>query len=227
MVRELLLSLLCLPEVSEVILTLNTPEDAAPGFGGRVRVIRNSSPRGFAANHNSAFGVSRGAFFCVMNPDIQLVNNPFPGLIAAINGCGQGVVAPLVVSPSGRVEDSARYFPTLWRLTRKVCTNFEGRFPLQESEGIVRPDWVAGMFMVFSRESFERLDGFDEGFHLYYEDVDICARCWNAGMSVCLVTDVKVQHDAQRASRRSVQHLRWHVMSMARYFWKHWFRLPR
>jgi GT2 family glycosyltransferase len=60
-------------------------------------------------------------------------------------------------------------------------------------------DWVAGMFLLIRTEAFRALGGFDEGFHLYYEDVDFCARAWKAGWKVQVHPEVSVIHDAQRA----------------------------
>lgn len=44
------------------------------------------------------------------------------------------------------------------------------------NEKIIYPDWVGGMFMLFRRETFAQLGGFDQRYFLYYEDVDLCAR---------------------------------------------------
>jgi hypothetical protein len=79
------------------------------------------------------------------------------------------------------------------------------------------PDWVAGMFMLFRREVFAEMSGFDERYFLYYEDVDLCRRLRRRGYDVRLVPTVTAVHDARRESRRSLRHLRWHLASMARF----------
>lgn len=48
-------------------------------------------------------------------------------------------------------------------------------------DGPVDADWVAGMFMLFRREAFRAVGGFDRAYLLYYEDVDICERLWRSG----------------------------------------------
>ena len=72
------------------------------------------------------------------------------------------------------------------------------------------PDWVAGMFMLFRKDVYAELAGFDERYFLYYEDVDLCWRLRKRGLDVRLVPTVSATHDARRQSRRSVRHLRWH-----------------
>lgn len=88
------------------------------------------------------------------------------------------------------------------------------------------PDWVAGMFMLFPSAAFEAVGGFDENFYLYYEDVDICVRLRHLGYRVAVMRGASVVHNARRDSRRCLRFARWHAASMARYFWKHWGRLP-
>jgi GT2 family glycosyltransferase len=82
----------------------------------------------------------------------------------------------------------------------------------------IEVDWVAGMFVAFKRAAFEAVDGFDERYFMYMEDVDICRRLNEAGWLTVVQPQVSVVHAAQRASRKNVQHLRWHVASAIRYF---------
>lgn len=191
-------------------------------------LICNPQPMGFAANHNQAFAHSREPFFCVANPDIRLPANPFPGLLARMQDPRVGLVVPLVRNPAGALEDSVRRFPTPASLVRKALGGNDGRYPLHgiDPATAMRVEWAAGMFQLFRAEAFRDVGGFDAKFHLYYEDVDVCARLWKAGWKVVLSPDVTVVHAAQRASRRNPRYMAWHAGSMARYFAKHLGRLP-
>lgn len=212
----------------DLILTCNIPERVAiDGVGLQsFRRFDNANPKGFGANHNAAFQHCDNDFFCVTNPDVRLSNDPFPMLLACMDDPKVGLVAPWVIDPAGNAEDSARYFPSLPGLVAKALGFDEGRYPVV-GELPVRVEWVAGMFMLFRAEAFRDIGGFDDGFFLYYEDVDICARLWEAGWEVVLHPGVPVIHAAQRASRRNIRHMAWHLSSMARYFAKHLGRLPR
>ncbi len=227
MVGELVCKVLDLPEVSEVLLTLNVPEDLQLPHDERLRIVRNSRPKGFGANHNTAFAMSAQPYFCPMNPDIGLKESSFPPLMLALANNLVGLAAPRVNAPNGRHEDSWRYFPTLRSLFAKFLGKSDGRYTIPANGLAFSPDWVAGMFMLFRSAAFRDIGGFDEGFFLYYEDVDICVRLWKSGYRIVAVPEAVVVHDAQRDSHRSGRHLRWHLASMARYFLKHWGRLPR
>jgi hypothetical protein len=95
-----------------------------------------------------------------------------------------------------------------------------------DCQSVFYPEWVAGMFMMFRNSAYKKLNGFDEHFFLYYEDVDICVRAWKVGLKVLACPSVSVVHDARRESRRNIRYLWWHLTSMIRYFVKHWGRLP-
>lgn len=229
MVAALLRDLERCTAVHQVLLTQNIPEpefDCPESLRARLVLIRNDRPMGFAANHNQAFRQCRTPLFAVVNPDIRLGDDPFPQLIETAMEGGCGLAAPAVRNPAGTIEDSARHFPTPFGLLAKLLKLGDGRHVVA-GQAAVAVDWAAGMFLAFRADAFRDLGGFDEGFFLYYEDVDICARLWRAGWRVMFHPGVSVIHAAQRASRQRPRYMAWHLSSMARYFIKHLGRLPR
>jgi GT2 family glycosyltransferase len=208
----------CGPGIT-VILTLNIPEYLTVGDGTypfQLKLIRNEAPKGFGANHNAAFAGGSSPFFCVANPDVQLKSDPFPALIKAFNGDRIAVAGPLVRAPDGRVEDSARRFPTAYSLLRKLFPPSQGP-DYSTDGGLTEVDWVAGMFMLFDSRAFRDVGGFDEGYFLYYEDVDICRRLGALRRSVVYVPEAEIIHDARRASRRNAGLARHHIASALRF----------
>ncbi|MGH8745426.1 MAG: glycosyltransferase [Burkholderiales bacterium] len=202
-----------------VILTHNIPEPAPVvprQWAHHLDVIHNERRAGFGANHNAALRRSVSPVFCVVNPDIRLAADPFPALLSSLERECVAVVGPQVRNPSGHLEDSARRFPTLWRLLRKALAGTPGPdYPVDR--GVIEVDWVAGMFMAIRRDAFTAVNGFDERFFLYYEDVDICRRLHSKGFSVVLNPGAIVIHDARRASRRNPRMMRIHAASALRY----------
>lgn len=221
MLPALLKDLRGCPEVSQVIVTRNIPESWAGGEAAEnLLLIDNPAPRGFGANHNAAFRHVDMPYFAVLNPDVRLETNPFPILLDGIRSTGAALCAPAVVNASGDLEDSARYFPTVGRLTSKMLGMQDGRVVYNLGEQARPVPWVGGMFMLFPSEDFSAVKGFDEKFFLYYEDVDLCARLWLARRRVVLCPAASVVHNARRASRKNIRHMYWHIASMARYFAK-------
>lgn len=228
MVNKLVAKLVDLPEVTSIILTYNVPEARyVETSNAKIQVVLNSSPKGFGANHNAAFRRCDTEYFCVLNPDLTIDRNPMPGLILALQQYGAALAAPLILSPNGTVEDSIRRFPTLGSLlVKSMVARRTKSYDLMGDASDFYPDWVGGMFMLFASDDFRAVGGFDEFYFLYYEDVDICVRLWNAGLMIVAVPNQSVVHAAQRASRSNLKHARWHAYSLLRYFRRHSFRLP-
>jgi len=210
----------CGKSLIEIILTLNLDEHIpflTQSFSFPVKIIRNPHPLGFGANHNQAFTNSSGHFFCIMNPDIRLCDNPFSALLECLKNSSIALAAPLVVSPNGEIEDSARHFPTPLKILCKVFGGCKGNdYPINTDQ--VFPDWVGGMFMLFPRSIYKLSGGFNEQYFLYYEDVDLCARLKLKGYKIALCPKARVMHFAHRSSRHNFRYLKWHLKSMARFF---------
>ena len=210
----------CSKDKIEVILTLNLPEELPfnlKGYPFPVRILKNSSPLGFAANHNNAFAKAEGKYFCALNPDVRLIQNPFPILLPFLDDPSIGMIAPQVVNSAGKLENSSRCFPTPLEIIGKIF-GWTSATHQSTTEDVSFPDWVAGMFMLFPREIFQEMGGFDTHYFLYYEDVDLCARLTLKDYRVAFCQKVSVIHDAQRASHTSFRYLKWHLASLLRFF---------
>ncbi|MHC1733555.1 MAG: glycosyltransferase [Bacteroidales bacterium] len=219
---------LCSDAIREVILTLNIEESFDLNefnFSFPVRIIRNEFPLGFSANHNAAFNQAEGDFFCILNPDIRLTQNPFPPLLELARQSDVGVIAPRVFNSSGQREDSERRFPTPWELMKKIAGGKSAVW--SDAHPVSSPDWIAGMFMLFPRSVFEELHGFDERYFLYYEDVDLCARLALAGYKRLVCSDVTVVHDARRSSHGNLRYAAMHLQSIFRFFFSDVYRQIR
>ena len=206
-------------DLLQLIVTENTADPVPlkpPPMHTPLQRVVNERPLGFGANHNRAFARSCTPYFCVCNPDIRIKTDPFPVLEMHLSSSDVGVVAPLVRSPDGKVENNARRFPTAWSLLRKLAhRRDEPEYPADR--GAIDVDWVGGMFMLFRAEVYRALTGFDEAYFLYYEDVDLCRRMRRAGFRAIYDPGVEVIHNARRGSRRDVRLMAHHLASMARY----------
>ena len=216
--------------IARVILTHNLKNHQkllAEGFPFEFIQLYNEKPKGFGANHNQAFAYCRTKYFCVMNPDISLEDDPFPSLLRLSSQQNVSIISPQIINKERSIEDSARYFPTPFGLIKKVFGYGDGVYPAEADQSVIFPDWVAGMFMLFKTDRFKQLAGLDESFFLYYEDVDICTRVWKKGWSVGYCPEIEVIHDARRSSHKELKYLKWHMRSVILYFVKHLWRYPR
>lgn len=211
----------------KIVLTLNTPEDESfitlyPHLP--ITLLRNTHPKGFGANHNAAFLHCDSPYFVIANPDLRLPPNVFPDLMDSFPRDRAGAIGPLVVNAANQIEDSARRFPQALELVARwlkrrllnqsLSPDYDPQIPLQ------RVDWLAGMLILFSKDAYRRVGGFDEAYFMYAEDIDIARRLERAGYECWWNTRVRCVHDAQRASHHSIRHFFWHCKSLLRYFLK-------
>ena len=187
-----------------------------------VRIINNLKSLGFGANHNQAFAhaqaLGQGDWFVVMNPDVlwpddahlfwqKLAQNIWPANV--------GLLCPQQTSVDGALQDFARKLPTPWGLLLRSVQRWLRLQPSGIAQSIETADWVNGACMLWRVPVFAGLGGFDERYHLYGEDVDICLRLQMAGYNMA-AAPVAVVHHAQRQTGRSWEHLAWHVSSLAK-----------
>jgi GT2 family glycosyltransferase len=190
----------------------------------KLEIINNKVPAGFGTNHNAAFLRCSAPNFCVINPDITICRDLFPALIACQNVHKAALIAPMVLSPDGELEDSVRRFPTFLSLVSKAFGGPDGRYSFSKSHKPFTSECVAGMFMLFNAVAYKEIGGFDEHYYMYYEDIDICVRLWKAGLKVVVCPQASVTHAARRDSHRKWRFLLWHLVSMVRYFFSYGFR---
>ncbi len=202
-----------------IILTINIPEDEsclAEFTDLSLVTIRNSQAKGFGENHNQAFEQVSCAYFVIVNPDIRLQDFSMDLMFAPFVSPTVGAVAPKVLSPGGGMEDSVRHYPTIGRLLKRVVLRRrEADYVIPNQ--LLQVDWAAGMFVMFRSRAFEAVGGFDTRYFMYMEDADVCRRLKLNGWQTILQPTTSVIHDAQRASRKSLRHLRWHLASAIRF----------
>lgn len=205
----------------QLLLTDNLGDDL-PDFSAdawaELTIIRNEYPQGFARNHNQAFCLARGKYFCVLNPDTVFEHAVFAPLLTRLETAQVDMIAPLVTDSGGCLQDSFRDLPAPWELIRRRLPGYRFLPPAPDPEGIFRPGWVAGIFLLMPSQAYRQLGGFDERYRLYFEDVDFCTRARLAGFSLGVDSRVRLRHDAQRSSHKKLQYLLWHIQSAIRFF---------
>ena len=174
-----------------------------------------------------------------MTPDIAVVAGGLEKMVALMEQQPEiGVVSPKLINPDGSIQDSCRRFPS-WPMPLYRRTAL-GKLPWAKKKlgyylmadwdhASSRPvDWLFGACLLLRRSAFEKVGLFDERFFMYFEDLDLCRRFWEAGYSVYYFADVELVHYHQRlsAERGGVIGLfnragRIHLMSGVKYFAKY------
>ena len=157
---------------------------------------------GFAASNNVGIAQGAGRWALLLNPDARLEEGALGSLLLAGESDDRvAVVGALVLNPDGTAQANQwGRFPTFarmlalraWRLWSKATGNrtLSPRVPDSTAER----DWVTGACMLVRRAAIEDAGPMDEGFFLYYEDVEWCHRMRDRGWRVVVEPTARVIH---------------------------------
>jgi GT2 family glycosyltransferase len=217
------------PQVDELVVVANPP---APDVDARL--IVNEGALGFSANANKGIAATTAPFVVMANPDTEPRADAVGLLVDfAQTHARAGVVGPQLLFPDGRWQPSRRRFPTVGgtivRRTplRKILhpqTRQLEHYMLEDRPAEpVQADWMLGAFLLLRREMLDELGGFDEGYRLYGEDIDLCYRAAKAGWERWYLPHASVNHahaavtDRRFLTRQTI----WHWRSIGRFVRKH------
>lgn len=205
----------------QLILTDNLnnelPEFDSTNWGS-FHIIRNEKPKGFAKNHNQAFRLAKGKYFAILNPDLVFEESIFDKLIDSLEKKQADLIAPKIVDAQNITQDSFRGLPSPLKLIKRRLLGEQIESFQEDAHGLMYPDWIAGMFWLTKPETYQQLNGMDEKFRLYFEDVDFCTRAKLNDMKIALDTKTKIRHDAQRSSQKKIYYLFLHTLSAFKFF---------
>jgi N-acetylglucosaminyl-diphospho-decaprenol L-rhamnosyltransferase len=225
-------------ELGQVVVVDNASSDDSvadlSGLPLPLRILRNAENRGFAAASNQGAAASDGDFILFLNPDTRVSPEALERTVAFMTdpaNAAIGICGGRMVGETGVEEFSCARFPTLWMVVAKmfglthVIPQWVPRQRLESAElhgsGIV--DQVIGAYFLIRRPLFELLDGFDERFFVYMEDVDLAYRSRQLGHPSFFLADVTVRHMGQVSSDQvKGRRLFYLLRGRTQYAYKHW-----
>ena len=173
----------------------------------RFRFILNDGNNGFSDGCNKGAEAATGGYFLFLNPDTVASEESLLALYSFAEQFPEAIVSCQQVNDKGEKERPYGIFPSLMRITgllRFIDRLFSGK-EFEKAEGKNLPyisvDWVSGSVVLLSKKQFTKLGGWDTGFWMYYEDVDLCRRLKKMGGEVLFHRFITVEHNHGGASR--------------------------
>ena len=192
----------------------------------RVQVIRNGGNPGFAAACNQGAAATRAPWLAFLNPDCLVA----PGALEAMRALAlafpdAGLVGADMRAADGEPERAARRREPTWRralaraLGDRDALSIAAREP---GDGGTLVDAASGALMLLRRTLFEQLGGFDAGFRLHCEDLDLCRRIRDGGRTIRVAENARATHLKGGSSMRRPLFVAFQKhRGMQRYFRKH------
>ena len=199
--------------VAEIVVVDNGSSDGSlatlAAGDEEARIVRAGRNLGYGTAVNRGAELLAEPFVLVLNPDIVID----PGAVDVLGGVLEAepdvaVVGPSIHEPGGALYPSARSFPSFtvgaghalvglfwpgnpWTRSYRGASAPDGAAAPRARES----DWVSGACCLVRREAFETVGGFDEGYFMYVEDLDLCWRLRRAGWRVLYEPAAVAVHD--------------------------------
>ncbi len=205
---------------SEIIVVDNASRDGSPAevknTFPQVLLLAQSENRGFACGVNAGIRAAKGQNFVILNPDICFQRDTMTTLLNFLTGHPDvGVVTPRLVNKAGTVRSGyTRKLPS----TMQIVLFHSALAPWSEKQSwLVRRyleeqrntrgestdvEQIPGAFMVVPRHVVETVGLMDEGFGLFFEDVDWSYRIRRAGFRLCEVSNATAIHIGGQSFQR-------------------------
>jgi GT2 family glycosyltransferase len=170
---------------------------------------------GFSGGNNLGFARARGRTVLLLNPDTEVRPGAVTKLLHAIDSSPElGIVGPKIVLPSGRIQlPCARRFPTLWNQAAELL-GLSHKYPKSPIAGHYRmSDWdhlderdvevVSGCCLLIRADLLHSLQGFDERYFMYGEDLDLCWRVRKRGFRIRYIPGSEILHLSEQSSSQN------------------------
>lgn len=179
-------------------------------------VIINHLPNpGYGGGMNGAASHLSNEILLIINPDAALLPGAIDVMLKRMDSDPKiGIIGPRTQNPDGSLYPSVRKFPSLvdgighailgpiWK-----GNPFTSRYRMINSDHDVfsEVDWVSGACMFTRRSVFDQINGFDDDYWMYMEDVDLCYRTHQAGYKVVYDPEAKIVHAQGTATTKTAR----------------------
>ena len=216
---------------TEVVLADNGSTDGAPervaAAHDHVRLLRTGGNIGYGAAVNAGLADVTEGWALVANPDVRFEPGSVDELLAAAARWPRAAtLGPAILTPDGELYPSARDLPRLstgighalvgWAWPSNPWTaryRREREAPRERTAG-----WLSGSCFLVDLAAFHAVGGFDPGYFMYFEDVDLAARLGRRGHLAVYAPSAVVVHEGGHATRREPHRMqRAHHTSALRY----------
>ena len=194
----------------EIIIIDNNSKDGTIDIvnnfsNSKIKILKSNDNMGYSAAVNKAIEVTSFEKVLVLNPDTIILENGIVELFERSNRSDVGVVGAKLLNLDGTLQvSSRRHFPTLGILFSYVLrlnkifnkSRFFGKYNYTHLDENLETsvDSVSGACMMFSKNLFDSVNGFDEVFFIYFEDTDFCLKVKDAGLKVLYCPSAKIVH---------------------------------
>lgn len=178
----------------------------------KIRFMENTGNNGFANGCNFGANAAHSDYLLFLNPDTVASEEAIHTLWqTAKNNPEFGIVTCTQVDAQDKKYKEIRFFPSLktlfgpFRALNRIMNKKTVQGDFSNDKNIVFPDWATGAVIFMSKSWYQKINGWNEKYWLYFEDVDICKRVMDQGGRVALIRNASILHKHGGASRINIK----------------------
>lgn len=170
-----------------IVIDNNSPDDSCDMMRNTfpdIQLIANTENVGFAKANNQGVQLAKGKYICILNPDTIVAEDTFTQLLKfAETTENLGSIGCKLIDGSGAfLPESKRNIPTPMVSVKKILGNKNsGYYSNLDENDIGKVDILVGAFMFMEKNVYEKVQGFDEDYFMYGEDIDLSYKIKKAG----------------------------------------------
>lgn len=168
----------------------------------KVILIENKLNLGFAKGCNIGAKLAKGDYLLFLNSDTEIRENSVENMVKTLENKEIAIVGGQLFNKNKSNQYSYGPFFSLWTLLPYLLFG-EKVLGGNDSRNKKKVDWVSGGFMMIKTTIFRRLEGFDENFFMYIEDMELCFRASKLGYDTYFIPSAAAQHVGQGSSSRT------------------------
>ncbi len=188
----------------------------------RVRFVGNPDNPGFAVACNQGARESTANWLAFVNPDLMVDQDSLARLLALAQPLGDCLLGVDLIDGKGVRDPAARRRdPDFGAMLAAPRGGSRLGVAVDDDQALQKVQAISGALMLMPRGLFERLEGFDPGYRLHAEDLDLCRRARIAGATVAVANNICVLHVRGVSGRARPLFVEWHKhRGLWRYFRK-------
>lgn len=179
----------------------------------QVILIKNKDNLGFAAANNQELERATGKYLLILNPDTEVSEGSIDALIAFLDkNKDAGMVAPRLVNSDGSLQRSCMGFPTLGAMAMRQLF-LEALLPFNtytkkylmsdfKHDKLAEVDQPMGACLFVRKDIIDKIGPFDNGYYMFFDEVDLCFRIKKAGWKIFFTPDASVMHHGGTAVKK-------------------------
>ncbi len=172
-----------------------------------IKLIKNKTNKGFANGNNLGIRSVKAKYYCLINPDVILLNDAISILKNNLEQKKKyGIAGPAIYDNKKNIhfeyygKTNCLYeISKLFKLNWIYLLNYKKKY----KQKLLKADWVTGAFFMIKKEVVDSIGYFNEDYFLYSEETDYCLRARKKDWEIIRVKDAEIIHLESKSTKKN------------------------